>query len=255
MREFLPDGRSFVIKWKHTTTIISHAGRRRRGWKLLQSVPVSRAHLIILFSFSLFFFCFLNGLATVWGGHGRVVRARAHTHVGRTCGRRGLRRRIIISRSSAARWMLHELLLHRGSEKQGGDPGDADAPGRIVVPLFSNRISMSERVSIGSIRSGRCVSERVLRGEIIRSENNKVHTDVRPKGLCPPPPPAPRAISHCRCSARAKKRSVNCNEWPLRPLRRTTIQFSGYVKVLRRVSAAANDQCKFFLFLLARTTI
>lgn len=126
----------------------------------------SRFRVRISSFFFLLFFVFLNGPPRPWGGHGRVVRTRgAHVWAARTLPPDNFAK--FCSRMKVAR----EQLLCRGNEKRTGGAGSADAAGREknenrglpLHSLFSNRISMSEWVSI--VASGehvcRCVLERV----------------------------------------------------------------------------------------------
>lgn len=115
-----------------------------------------------------------------WGGHGRVVwqtRARtrgAHVWAARTLPPDNfakLRRAMKVARTSPS-----------GEWEIGGDRGRGRRG--IVVSLFSNRISMSEWVSIDRMYVRRCVAL-TRRDHSERKTTKSTPTDTRPKGLRP----------------------------------------------------------------------
>lgn len=113
-----------------------------------------------------------------------------------------------------SRWKLHENNFSAGGVRnRPGVPGSADAGGRnenggLPLHLFSNRISMSEWVSI--VASGehvrRCVPERAA---LTRRRDHSKRKQSPPLGRrgCP------AAISHCRRPARARARESKCELW------------------------------------------
>lgn len=124
-----------------------------------------------------------------WGGHGRVVwqtRARtrgAHVWAARTLPADNfakLRRAMKVARTSpSGEW---EIRGDRGRGRRG-----------IVVSLFSNRISMSEWVSIDRTYVRRCVAL-ARRDHSERKQQSPPHSV---EGVA-----APRAISHCSVRTR-----------------------------------------------------
>lgn len=139
-----------------------------------------------------------------------------------------------------------KLLRSGESEKELGD-GECTGAGGCCFTIL-NRISMSEWVSIVApdelVR--RCVASRACRTyseRSFRAKTESIPSRTLGRRGCP------AAISHCRCSARAR-----IGVWivmsGLEPsIRQCTIQFSQRVKVLRRVDAPANDRCIFLSFI------
>jgi len=213
-----------------TTTTTTTDSRSRSRWKL-STVSVSCAHLIIFFPL----FCFFKWSLRSWGGHGRVVQeARAHTHTHTHTHIHARGEYVWAARTWPPdnfakfypRWKLHEKqLLCRGNEKQTRDAGvrgrGREEPRMGGCCCTCSRTELACLSESRSCRIGRArpsMRTRACRVYSRRDHSERTQSPTlgrrgrRGRRGCP------AAISHCRCSMRAREnRSVNCGEWQRDP--------------------------------------